>query len=220
MYCKKCGVKNEVEGNYCISCGEALRNTKESSIFTSRPVNKSSPFFFIGGAILFIFVLFVLREGTSLFIPKEEINQTIVTYENFEFKLPTTFKTNIKNNILYISLSSIEQDKMVGLQIYDSSLSEMTQKFQVLESYQGAFKNVQITEYKNQDFVTAEYEESNMKSIIAITPTTNGKVFWIQSVTDSYKTGYQAIEEIAEVISSATYIGEKEKANHSTPDQL
>lgn len=219
MYCKKCGLKNKEEANYCIGCGEALKNNT-TSIFISNKTKKTSPFLIIGGTILFVFILFILREGASLFVKEAQIDKALVTYENFEFSFPTSYKTTIKNEVLYVSIPDATEDKIIGIQIYDSTLNEMIKKFQLLESYSGGFKNIQATNYFNQEFVTAEYEQKDIKSIVAITKAVGGKVFWIQSVTNSYEAGYEAIEELAEIVINATYVGDQENSNSSKINEI
>lgn len=220
MPCKNCGLTNKEESNYCIRCGASLKGNVDTTVFTNHPMKRTSPFVIVGGAILFVFILFVLREGASLFVKEAQIDKALITYEGFEFSFPTSYKTNIKNEVLYISIPTPTEDKIVGIQVYNSTLTEMIKKFQLLETYPGGFKNVQATNYANQEFVTAEYEQKDVKSIIAITKAINGKVFWIQSVTNSYESGYQAIEELAEIVINATYTGTQEKGSSSKIEQI
>lgn len=198
MECKKCGYKNEETANYCKSCGKNLKEI-EQSIFqpTTKPISKA---WIIVGLIVLVGALFILREGGKLLT-----KDIVVTYQNFEFKVPPHYKTTIKKDIFYIAIPTTKEQTTIGIQVHEGTVNEMLKKFQLLEKYRQEFKNVQTTEYHNHNFITIEYEEKNYKTILAITKATNGKIFWVQAAATSYEEAYKAIEEISKVVTAATY---------------
>ena len=211
MVCNQCGSENKIGDKFCKNCGAPLQEA--TSEFKKQANIKTKPIMILILVIIVLIVLFIGREVPSLI---KKMQPNTVTIGNYSMKIPGNYETAVDNNVLTLRLDRFSSEEAVGIQLYPDSYDNVLFNFQLLQDSSEMIIDIEQTEYEDIDWIIANYQMENYRGVVAIKKAGDDKVFWVQSMTTTYKRGKELVEGVIPFVNDATEVKSTTKQKDTT----
>ena len=178
-----------------------------------------------GAAVVFFIILIIIGSSISNDVTSDEPNNTgsngsgdastvgTVTYkqylEGFQLNIPAEIYSYVESDTLFIydTDDTWAASVIVGPVSYSKMVAQQKSLTIIFNSDGTTAKNVKEEKYNGKGFLTVEISSSNYNYLFAYTEANSANVFGISLQTIDNDYGYDELNELSTILSSATYVG-------------